>query len=99
MSYEHVLLLPCQAARARLFGKGGKKREDIEKVSGATLSIEGLSVRIQSFNEESLRLAVRLVLKSKEHRLASLRVAQRVPRPKNALKSDLLMAAYYTYSK
>ena len=99
MSYEHVLLLPCKAARARLFGKGGRKREDIEKVSGAQLSIEGLSVCIQSSSEESLHLAVQLVLKSEEHRLAALRVAPRVPGPNNALKSDLLLAAYYTYAK
>ena len=97
MSYEYVLWLPNSEARARLCGKRAKKREDIEKVSGARLSIENLRVVIRAPSEESLDLAIKMIKKSEDHRLAALKVIPTMPRPENVLKSDLLLAAYYTF--
>ena len=96
MIYERVLFLPGGEARARLYGKGGKKWKDIEAVSGARLSINGLRLCIQAPSEGAVDLAFKMVMKSEQHRLAAKEKVPDLPGPNNALKSDLLMAAFYT---
>ena len=98
MAYEHTITLPNEAAKARLLGKGCKKLQDIEAVSGAKLVISRLQVGIRAPSEDSLTLAIQLVLKSEKHRMAAARTAGDVPEPENVLEHDLILAAYYTYN-
>jgi len=99
MVYNQFLALPNDEARARLLGKEGKKCRDIEAVSGACLVIDGLRVGICAPSKTSLDLALQLVMKSEAHRLAARKVILDRQKPVHALKSDLLLAAYYTIQK
>ena len=65
-------------------------------MSGARLSINGLRLRIQAPSEEAVDLAFKMVSKSEQHRLAAMEKVPELLGPSNALKSDLLMAAFYT---
>ena len=48
--------MPDQNSRARLIGRGGGKRRDIDNVSGARLVIHETEVEISASNEEKIKL-------------------------------------------
>ena len=89
--------LPNEEAKARLMGKGGKKKVDIEMVTGANIHVEGRVVYVSAQLERQAELAIQLICKSESHRLAASIVPGTQTRVDNPLLSDLKLAAYYTY--
>ena len=95
--FHHRIELPSAEARARLIGKDGAKAMDIEKVSGARLQITMKEVWIAGKSKVSTDLARRLVDKSIQHGLAANKVLSKQAELVDVIKSDLLMAAHFTY--
>ena len=90
--------LPSRDAMARVIGKDRVKIRDIEKVSGSSLEIvtTNMEVIITGPTEEAVVLARRLILKCIRHGLAANKSLGSRAVVKDAIKSDLIMAAYYT---
>ena len=64
MIIERLVSLQNEEAQARIIGKGGKKRRDIEMVSGTRIRVKGLTVYISAQFEEQIVLAVQLINQS-----------------------------------
>ena len=91
------LCLPDERSRARVIGKEGLKNRDLEQASGARLEVGKMEVCIWAPNEESVELAQNLVLKCTAHGQAANRPVAKKSDLDNPVKSDLKVAAYYTY--
>ena len=89
--------LPNERSKARVIGKACSKIRDLEQASGARLEVRRMEVWIWAHSEESAQLARSLVLKCIEHGQAANKFLGKQPDLANPVKSDLIMAAYYTY--
>ena len=96
MIIERLLSLQNEEAKARVIGKGGKKRRDIEMTSGTRIRIKGLTVYISALSEEQVELAVQLIKKSEQHRLVAELPTGAQIEVVNTLEGDLRLAAYFT---
>ena len=97
MIIERSVSLQNEEAQARIIGKGGKKRRDIEMVSGTRIRVKGLTVYISAQFEEQIVVAVQLINKSEQHRLAAELPAGAQTEVADSLEGDLKLAAYYTF--
>ena len=88
--------LPDKNSKARLIGRDGAKKRDIEFVSGASLVIRNTEVEILAPDEEKMVLAKKLIHKCIQHGLAANRVVDRQQPVVDCVKKDLVMAAHYT---
>ena len=91
------VLIPDQISRARLIGRGGAKKRDIETVSGATLSIRDKEVLITASDLGKIDLAKRLICKCIEHGRAANQALSSQFKDSDSVRKDLIMAAHYTY--
>ena len=89
--------LPNERSKARVIGRACSKIRDLEQASGARLEVRKMEVWIWAHSEESAQLARSLVLKCIEHGQAANKILEKRPDLANPVKSDLFMAAYYTY--
>ena len=95
-----VLTLPDDKDRSRLLGKENRKIKDIERVSGAFLTISRRNiVEIRADSEEALELAKGLIMKSLKHRRAAEVRSGQSKEVDSPLIWDLRLAVYYTYSE
>ena len=89
--------LPSAEARARLIGKDRAKVKDVEKISGACLQISNKEVCISGPSKVAIELARRLVCKCIQHGISANKAVEKQAEVKDVIRSDLYMAAYYTY--
>ena len=89
--------LPSETSKSRVIGKAGAKIQEIGRIAEACVEVQDLEVLIWAPSEEGAELAKRLVLKCIEHGQAANRAVAKESDVSNAVKSDLMMAAYFTY--